>query len=486
MRDPRWIGAISLFFLVSVAAPAGAQEAEGGGEQEGEQAQEDEAQTAVERARDHMERGQALYLQARFEEAAAEFEAAYEAQPFSAFLFNAGAALERAGQATRAAEFFEQYLTRDPDAADADAVRARVARLRAAASAGTSTGSQDQPDAVPDEFKSLVSVRTTPEGATVRVLREGTEVANGPAPFAHTLDAGRYLLRVEHPDFQTVEQSMRVEPGKVYVVIVEMSQGEFLGYLRVVTNVPGADVYIDDREQGARGQTPFEAPIATGQHTIWIERPGYREEETQAEVNVGEDVTVRVDLTRVDFGRLRVVANITGARVIVDDQLMGTVPYEGELGAGPHRVRIESDGMKSFEEEVNIRQGQLTPMRVRLRPDVGRGGAWVSTVFAALLLGGGITLAVIGNDFMSQVQSEIDNGTLATDDSRLDTGLFLWIGADAAFGLTLIVGALALYYFLYDDLPPSEGQVLEPRDWAFTPLVDPQRQTAGLGFTGRF
>lgn len=472
MRDRRWIGAFSLLFLVFAASPALAQE-EGGDEP-----------SAMQRAREHMERGQTLYLQARFEEAAAEFEAAYEAQPFGAFLFNAGAALERAGQSARAADFFEQYLTRDPDAADAGEVRQRITRLRAGGAAPTP--SPGQPDEVPDEFKSLVSVRTNPEGATVRVLSGQTEVATGPSPFVHTLDAGRYTLRVEHPDFQTVEQQMRVEPGRVYVVIVEMSQGEFLGYLRIVTNVPGAQVFIDDHEQGARGQTPFEAPIATGAHHIWIERPGYRTEEIDAEVNVGEDVTVRVDITRVDFGRIRVVSNVTGARVFVDGQLAGTVPYEGEAGAGPHRVRVEADGMKAYEEQVDIRPGQLTPIRVRLRPDVGRGGAYVSAVFSALFLGGGIGLGVVGFDFMNQAQAEVEAGTLASDDGRLDVGMGLYIGADASFGLSLIIGVLALYYFLYDPLPPSEGQVLEPRDWALSPIVDPVRQTAGVGVTGRF
>ena len=468
MRVRRWIGAFSLLFLGLAAVGT---------------AQAQDESSSMQRAREHMERGQTLYLQARFEEAAAEFEAAYEAQPFGAFLFNAGAALERAGQAARAAEFFEQYLTRDPSAADAAEVRTRIARLRAGAA---TQAPQAPPDEVPDEFKSLVSVRTNPEGATVRVLAAGRDVATGPSPFAHTLDAGRYTLRIEHPDFQTVEQQMRVEPGRVYVVIVEMSQGEFLGYLRVVSNVPGAEVFIDDREQGARGRTPWEGPIATGRHHLWIERPGYRTQEIDAEVNVGEDVTVRVDLTRVDFGRVRVVSNVTGARVSVDGQQVGVVPYEGEVGSGPHRVRVEADGMKAYEAQIDVRPGQLTPLRVRLRPDVGRGGAYVSAVFSALFLGAGIGLGVVGFDFHNQVQAEVDAGTLASDDNRLDVGMGLYIGADAAFGLSLIVGVLALYYFLYDPLPPSEGTILETRDWAFVPLADPQTQTAGLGMVGRF
>jgi tetratricopeptide (TPR) repeat protein len=103
--------------------------------QEEEQPPPPEEQSSIERARDHMERGQALYLQARFEEAAAEFEAAYQAQAFSAFLYNAGVALERAGQTQRAIEFFEQYLSRDPDASDARPVRDRIARRRTNAAA---------------------------------------------------------------------------------------------------------------------------------------------------------------------------------------------------------------------------------------------------------------------------------------------------------------------------------------------------------------
>lgn len=517
MRALRWMWAANVLWLLSPATGL----AQNGGEA-----------SAIERARTHMERGQALYLQARFEESAAEFEAAFEAQPFSAFLYNAGVSLERAGQPDRAADLFEQYLERDPQASDAEAVRARIERLRASLREGSaSTGSgaegeaterdgsdtaespgevgadgqaavssdggatEGQPgtdrapepsEGVPEDFKSLLSVRTNPEGAVIRVQQEGQTVAEGPSPFAHTLDQGRYRVFVEHPDYQTVEQDVRIEPGKVYVVIVEMSQGQFLGYLRVVSNVPGADVYIDDREQGPRGQTPFEAPIPVGAHRLWVERPGYQLEESEIEVGIGEDVTARVDLERVPFGRLRVVANVPGARVLVDGRLVGTVPFEGRVPAGARRLRVEADGMKAFEVEVTIERGQLTPTRVRLRPAVGQGGAWATTVFAALFVGGGVALSVLANDWSNQLAEEQAAGRLASDDARIDQGIYFSIGADAAFGLSLILGALALYYFFYDPLPPSDGRVLEARDWAILPMVDPVSGAAGVGLGGRF
>ena len=81
-------------------------------------------------ARDHMERGRDFFAQERYTEAAQEFLAAYEVQPFSAFLFNAGVAYERHGEPARAAELFRSYIERDPEASDAADVRARIERLR--------------------------------------------------------------------------------------------------------------------------------------------------------------------------------------------------------------------------------------------------------------------------------------------------------------------------------------------------------------------
>ncbi|WP_053236502.1 PEGA domain-containing protein [Sandaracinus amylolyticus] len=470
--------------------------------------------SSIETARAHMEQGQAYYLQGRFGEAAAEFEAAYEAEPFSAFLYNAAVAYENAGDLSRALDYFRSYLQRDPSASDRDAVEQRVARLtaelerrRAAAEAApppTEEGAPPAegtppaetaapaveaappPAALPEDFKSLVSVRTDPEGATISITQEGREVARGSSPFSYTLDQGRYHVRIEHPDFNVAEQDVTVEPGKVYVVIVNLSQGEFLGYLRVVSDVPGAQVFVDDREAGPRGRTPFEGPVPVGAHHVWIERAGYETVEQDVEVGVGEEREVRVELQRVAFGRVRVIGNVRGARVRVDGELVGTVPFEGQVPAGEHVLRVESDGMKAFEQRIAVARGQLTPVRVRLRPDVGRGGAWVASTFAVLLAGGGVALAFVAEDLRATLERERDAGTLATNDERLDHGLYYTIGADTAFGLALIVGAVGLYYLLYDPLPPSEGTVLEARDWALAPMVDPRTGTIGAAAGGRF
>ncbi|MCS6798096.1 MAG: PEGA domain-containing protein [Myxococcota bacterium] len=502
-----------------------------------------EERRAVEQARERMERGQELYLQSRFLEAAEEFLAAYELQPFGAFLYNAAVAYERHGEHGRAADYFTRYLERDPSVADAAEVRARIGRLREAEarraanaagattqtgdpaagssgqgtasateaggsgtdpsagasgpSAGTSTGTSAQGTTsstagtgtatsgeVPAEMKSLLAIRTNPSGAQVTVRLGSRVVATGPSPFAHTLDEGDYRVVIEHPEYRTVEERVRIRPGKVYVVIVEMSQGQFLGALEVTSVPSDALVYVDDRSLGAVGRTRYQNIIPTGTHRIWVERPGYRTEEREIEVGLGDLVRVHVPLERVEHGRLRVVGNVRGARVFVDDRAVGTVPWEGDVAAGPRRVRVEADDMKDWEQIVRIERGQVTPVRVRLRPAVGRGGAWVTGTIAALFVAGGAIAGVMANERTDALVRLRDAGRLATNDPRLSEGQILAIGADIGFGLGAVLGILSVYYFLRDPLPDSEATVLEPRDWALVPGIGPS--VAGGVLQGRF
>lgn len=491
---------LSALVLASVAATAAAQA------------------DPLEQARNHMEQGQAFYLQGRFDEAAAEFELAYEAQRFSAFLFNAAVSYENAGHLAHAVVLFERYLEAEPEASDEDDVRARLAHLRERVAAraaeaavaaehavdthesapetaaeGSATAeipaadSAPAPTALPADFKSLVNVRTEPMGATVRIVDpEGHVVETASSPVAQTLEAGRYHVTIDHPDFNRAETDIEVEPGHVYLIQINLSQGEFLGYVRVVSDPPGASVYVDDHDAGARGVTPFEGPARVGPHHVWVERAGYDTIEQDLDVQLGRDAEARVTLERASVGRIRVIGNVRGAQIFIDDSPVGAIPWEGELRAGTHSMRITADGMKDWIAAVEIARGQLTPVRARLHPSPGRGGAYVSGVFTGVVLAGGITMTVLANEWSNQLGAERAAGTLASDDPRIDQGFGFSIAQYCGYGLAAILFGVTIYYAVYDDLPPSEGTVLEPRDWAVLPMFDPQTGLAGVAAGGRF
>jgi hypothetical protein len=469
----------------------------------------------LEVAREHMERGQGLYGAGRFIESAEEFLRAYEAQPFAAFLFNAGVSYEKVGDPGRAADYFARYLSADPQAEDGRKVEQRIERLRglsrakeqetAAAQAAqqatdgqaAATANQELEEAKNrllvletqlaearsnQNFKSLLSVQTTPEDATITLKDASGQVVGRKtgSPFAETLDEGKYFVEVEHSKYKTISTPITVAAGKVYVIITEMSQGQFLGFLRVVTNVPGASVMVDKKEEGALGKTPFQNATATGVHRVWIEKPGYKPIEREIEIGVGDDVLLKLDIERVDYGRVRIVANKPDALVYIDGKLAGAVPLERDVGPGDHEVKLTAPDMKDWSETVKVERGQVTPVRVRLRPRVGRAGAWVTAGVAAGFLGAAIATGVVGHNLEAQLEKDQKAGILAENDERLTRGKILYISSDIGYVLAAAFGGLATYYFLRDPLPDSEGRKLEPRDWALNPMLAPDRAGGNL------
>ncbi len=466
------------------------------------------SENPMEVAREHMERGQALYGAARYIESAEEFLRAYEAQPFAAFLYNAGVAYEKVDDPGRAADYFARFLQSDPQAQGASKLAQRIERLRGLSrareqelaakalakseNAAEAARAQHELESAKkrlaelesqlaalggrDAFKSLLSVQSNPSDAKItlktadgRLLDQGS----GAPSFSRTLDEGRYFVEVEHPKYKTISTPINVAPGKVYVIIVEMSQGQFLGFLRVVSSVPGASVYVDKKEEGALGKTPFQNATPTGAHHIWIEKPGYKPIERDVEVGVGDDVLLKVELERVEYGRIRVVASRPDAQVHIDGKAKGQVPLEVDVSHGEHEVRVSAENMKDWEETVKVERGQATPVRVRLRPRVGRAGAWVTAGVSAAVLGASIATGILGKNMKEDLQRDVKDQTLRDDDKRIQTGKFLYIASDVGYGLTVALAALATYYFLRDPLPDSEGRVLEPRDWSLNPTLSP-------------
>jgi tetratricopeptide (TPR) repeat protein len=424
----------------------------------------------IERARHHMELGQSAFEVGDHETAAEQFINAYAASPFPAFLYNAAFAYEKWGEKQKAAELYRRYLDEEPSAPDAAEVEIKIRALLGELETQPEPGEEEP--GVPKvaitevEMKSLISVRTNPPDAKIRVLdAEGGEVSLFEGPAAQTVVRGTYTVEVSHAEYRTVQTDINVVPGQVYIVVVEMSQGAFLGFLHIKTDVPGAAVYVDDKGQGKVGDTPWGNVLPTGAHKVWVEKPGYEAVEVDVEINVGDEQSLALELKRVAHGLLRVKTNVIGAQVHLGEKLLGGAPLAEKLPPGRHLVRVTAEGMKDYETEVAIGRGQTTKLLVRMNPKPSRVSAWVSFGFSvALFTGGGIT-GGFALKYKNELETEHNAGRLADDDPRILKGFLLALSADIAFGIGAIVGGLCIYYFLRDPLPESEGKLFDPVDF---------------------
>jgi hypothetical protein len=72
------------------------------------------------------------------------------------------------------------------------------------------------------------------------------------------------------------------------------AEDESTGILKVVTDVPGADVTLDGQPAG---QTPFARKLKPGKHKVQVSRPGYQlQEAAWVEIPAAKEVTHKARL----------------------------------------------------------------------------------------------------------------------------------------------------------------------------------------------
>ncbi len=110
----------------------------------------------------HFQEGSALYAQARFSEALAEFEAGYQAYPLRGFLVNIGQCYRKLDQLDEAADAWRRFLATNPaDAKLRDEVTdalAEVAALQAKNAQPPTTTATPAPEVAPAPVEPAVNL----------------------------------------------------------------------------------------------------------------------------------------------------------------------------------------------------------------------------------------------------------------------------------------------------------------------------------------
>ena len=144
--------------------------------------------------------------------------------------------------------------------------------------------------------------------------------------------------------------------GVGYVLVDRRSDGPSSGTLRVETEPSEAEVFLDDRLEGA---TPVTIPhVAFGEHDLRIEKPGYAPVHETITVAVREQ-TLALALQATEATSLVVKSVPPGAAVRVDGTEAGVTPASVEgLTPGRHEVAVEKEGFVAHKQAVVLRAGE--------------------------------------------------------------------------------------------------------------------------------
>lgn len=272
-------------------------------------------------------------------------------------------------------------------------------------------------------------IEVTSKVLGARVFVDGVDVGvTGDAPVRLSLVAGAYELRLEKPRFKPAGGRVTVTAGQTSAV-ADLTPVQNIPPIAILSDREGVEVTADNvsvgktlRLSALRGQLSVEESAAIDQLVasakldpqtaagVLVRQPTpdktitlrfHREcfvDETRP-VALTSDVLDKLDplaplawlgtssLLRMvpDVGTVRIASTPSDADVLLDGQLVGRTPFERDVCAGSHRIRIRHR-IGSYNIAATVTRGRTEAIDVPLKPDVAFLGAVEGTGAAALEL----------------------------------------------------------------------------------------------------
>jgi len=227
--------------------------------------------------------------------------------------------------------------------------RAAILALGLVISTGARAAGDDASASPAQSATGLVSVTSNIEGA--RVWIDAVEV--GTVPLTRYVPAGSHQLRVAANGYDPFVRRIDAEADATIRVEAPLSPGR--GTVEFICQVPGARVFLDDREIGP---APIRlSDVTPGDHTWRMEAPGYEATWEPFTFTVGENLLIPVVLSP-SQGLFTVVSDPAGATVRLDGNEVGTTPLDlTAVPAGLHGVQIHLPGRADAFRAVDTRDG---------------------------------------------------------------------------------------------------------------------------------
>jgi len=207
------------------------------------------------------------------------------------------------------------------------------------------------------------SVRVLSNVQGAHVFLDGTDMGAVPVDIKD-VKPGEHVIEVKAPKYQTREERVTVNAGSATVLKLDLNpEAKSEAKIKVVSPVPGADVYIDG---ASVGKVPAEQEVASGEHFVIVKLDGYKTFEQKLRIEAGQTQTVSAELRAV--GKLRVLSDPPGATVLINgipqDQ---PTPFElNELEVGETVIRVEMAGMLPQERTLPIVGGKTEVLSFKL------------------------------------------------------------------------------------------------------------------------
>lgn len=145
--------------------------------------------------------------------------------------------------------------------------------------------------------------------------------------------------------------------------------------LKVLTDPPGATVYLDRKDLGSRGNTPRNLGLGAGRHKVIVELAGYEPaEQDGVELKIGQEVKLQLTLVPI-LGTVKIEGDAVGATVKLDTEdgkiLCTALPCTAQVPPGRHTLLVQKEGYQTNDIPIDVPPKGNVNVRARLSAQMG-------------------------------------------------------------------------------------------------------------------
>jgi hypothetical protein len=185
-------------------------------------------------------------------------------------------------------------------------------------------------------------IRITSSVRRAEVIFDGLAVGRAPLEL-DDIEPGDHIVVVRAPGHRQRRQTVKVLPGSVQLLAMDLTNVSNEGTLRVTSNVIGSEVYIDDERLGP---APQDKALSAGEHVVEVRKPGHETFSETVVVSAAERITVAAEL--LPAGKGKDAGGGDGGDAAPAGEGRGDEPLAAPANLERERDHLEQRGLSAF------------------------------------------------------------------------------------------------------------------------------------------
>ena len=206
----------------------------------------------------------------------------------------------------------------------------------------------------------FVVFESEPSGASVFI----NDKFRGTTPLTIPLFTGKYMCRIEKPQYKSRELEIFVKTGETLIFNEKLEELDIYGTISVSTN-DFAEIFID---KVPVGKGKYSSKIIEGLHIVEIKADGYKTFYKEVYVVVGKNYTISQQLEPL-LGIISVQSKPYGASIFIDGEFYGTTPkFVRNIPVGKRLLTLELENYVTFSDSILVEYDITKEFLYELKP----------------------------------------------------------------------------------------------------------------------